>query len=35
MDAQQHRVFIWKKIAAVGGIPGALSSKYGLCLALR
>lgn len=35
MDAQQHRVFIWKKIAEVEGIAGALGSKYGLRLALR
>lgn len=35
MDAQQHRVFIWKRIKEVEGIPGALGSKYGLRLALR
>lgn len=35
MDAQQHRVFIWKRIAEVEGMPSALGSKYGLRLALR
>lgn len=35
MDAQQHRVFIGKRIAEVEGMPSALGSKYGLRLALR